>query len=100
MVADRPHKDSAGKKWNEGARLSWISMRERSMSQADLNRTLAEHLGGSNKRIGYANRVLYGVRLPPYQVRLAIEAILGTPMGAWDQPALEPFSQELTQRAA
>jgi hypothetical protein len=91
----KPYRQTCGKHWNEGARLSWMALRAKGWSQAELNRRLADDPeAGSHS--GYANRILYGDQRPGLRIALLIQTLLGVPAPAWHQPAKADFSLQLT----
>jgi hypothetical protein len=73
-----------GRRFNEGARLTWLALQRLGWSQADLRRKVKTHPGELPK-------VLYGDRLPTLQLAADLQDLLQVPVKAWSQPPTEAF---------
>jgi hypothetical protein len=88
-----------GGKFNEGARLAWLALRERDWTVTDLRDRM---LGPSGEPLaeGVVNRLLYGDTYPTIHSAVQIEDLLGVPPRAWVQTPARPFVLEAAKHAA
>ncbi|XXX73902.1 hypothetical protein WMF30_40275 [Sorangium sp. So ce134] len=80
----RSYRLTLGRRFNEGARLTWLALRRLGWSQADLRRRVKAYPGELPK-------VLYGDKLPTLQLAADLQDLLKVPVKAWNQPPTEPF---------
>lgn len=80
----RSYRLTLGALFSEGARLTWLEMQARGLSQADLRRKL-------NTRGGELPRFLYGERAATLWFAAGVETELGVPAAAWTREPTQPF---------
>ena len=84
MANKRPHRETIGDEFSEGARLLWVEMDRRAWTQADLRRAL-------DLRPGALTRILYGEYKASLAFATKCSEVLGIDIGKWLLKPAKPF---------
>lgn len=93
----RTTRTTLGAHFTEGARLTWLALREREWTATDL-RAMVKARDGEPVGGGTVDRWLYGDQLPGPLFTAQIETLLGVPAGAWGRRPTRRFVLEAARR--
>jgi len=94
----RTTRTDLGENFSEGARLSWLALRARGWSVADLRARMVGPRSGEPMAGGVLDPVLYGDRLPSFALAGQLAAALGVPVEAWARKPARRFVLEASKR--
>jgi hypothetical protein len=94
----RTTRTTLGPRFSEGARLTWLALREREWTATDLRARLRGR-GEGPPGGGVIDRIMYGDSLPGVSLAAQLEALLKVPAATWARAPSRRFVLDAVKRA-